>query len=349
MRKAPLATAIAAATGLAAATGAAQADELFIYNWTNYTSPEVIDKFEEEYGIDVTLDVYTSNEDLMARLHAGDTGFDIAMPSDSYVARMIEEDMLHSFDATQLENFGNVMAPHDAPFFDEERMYSAPYMWGTTGIGYRTDVLPEGEEPEHSWAEVFEPREAFQGEVAMLNEMSDVMAAAAFYLGYEPCTEDPAEWQDIQDLLEDQQPHVKQYNATGTDESLVSGEILIHQMWNGAAHRAWREDKAIGYLYPEEGTVFWSDNMVIPRGANNVENAKKFINFMMDQESAAMTSNFTGYASAIRDTEPYLDAELAESPAVNVPEAFADRLTAVEACSERSDELRDRVWTRIMQ
>lgn len=346
MRRASLATAILATTGLAAAS-AAVADELFVYNWTNYTSPDVIEKFEEETGISVTLDVYTSNEDLMARLHAGDTGFDIAMPSDSYVQRMIAEDMLHPFDATSLENFDNVMAPHDAPFFDEERMYSAPYMWGTTGLGYRTDVIDE--ELEHTWAEVFEPRDEFKGEIGMLNDVNDVMAAAAFYLGFETCSEDPAEWQQIQDLLEEQGQHVKTYNATGTDESLVSGEILIHHMWNGAAHRAWRDDNAIGYLYPKEGTVFWSDNMVIPKGAENIENARKFINFMMSEQAAAMTSNYTGYASTIRGTEPYLDDELAESPAVVVPEEFADRLVAVEACSERSDELRDRVWTRIRQ
>jgi len=346
MRKAPLATAILAATGMTAAT-AVSADELFIYNWTNYTSPEVIEKFEEETGISVTLDVYTSNEDLMARLIAGDTGFDIALPSDSYVERMLEEDMLYAFDATSLENFPNVMAPHDSPYFDEERMYSAPYMWGTTGIGYRTDVVDE--ELEHSWAEIFDPRDEFKGEIGMLNEVSDAVNAAKFYLGLEPCSEDPEDWQQVQDLMLEQRQHVKTYNATGTDESLVSGEILIHQMWNGAAHRAWRDDKNISYLYPEEGTVFWSDNMVIPKGANNKENAKKFINFMMSQEAAAMTSNFTGYASAIRDTEPYLDDELAESPAVNVPEEFADRLVSIASCSERSDELRDRVWTRILQ
>lgn len=334
-------------TGILATT-TTQAEELYIFNWTSYTSPKVIEKFEEKYDIDVTVDVFSSNSDLMARLHAGDTGFDLAMPSDSYVERMIEEDMLYAFDATSLENFDNVRAPHDEPFFDPERKYSAPYMWGTTGIGYRSDLV-EGGELDHSWAEVFEPREELQGEIGMLNEIGDVIAAAAFYLDIDPCTEDPDEWQEIQQLLEEQGDHVKAYNETGTDEALVSGEIPVHQMWNGAAHRAWREEPNVDYLYPKEGTVFWSDNMVIPKGASNKENAKKFINFLMGQEAAAMTSNYTGYASAIRGTEPYLDEELAESPAVNVPEEFADRLVAVQPCSERSDELRDRVWSRLKE
>lgn len=329
--------------------GPAQAEELFVFNWTSYTSPEVIEAFEEETGISVTLDVYTSNEDLMAKLRAGGATYDVALPSDSYVARMIEEDMLHPFDAASLPNFENVMAPHDAPYYDPERKYSAPYMWGTTGIGYRKDAVPEGEELEHSWKEIFEPREAFQGQIGMLNEIGDVIQAAAFYLDIDACTEDPDEWRQIQELLLEQRPHVKAYSATGTDAALVSGEILMHQMWNGAAHRAWRDDKQIDYLYPKEGVVFWADNMVIPKNAANVENAKKFINFMMSEEAAAMTSNFTGYSNTVRGASAMMSDELRESPAVNVPEEFGGRLKMIPPCSQRSDELRDRVWTRVLQ
>lgn len=342
-----------AALGFAAASGMglsqANADELFLFNWTNYTSPEVIEKFEEETGIRVVLDVYTSNEDLMAKLRAGGESYDVALPSDSYVKRMIDEDMLHPFDARSLPNFEHVMEPHDAPYYDPERMYSAPYMWGTTGIGYRMDALEDGERLEHTWREIFEPREEFQGEIGMLNEIGDVMQAAAFYLGIEPCTENPEDWQQIQDLLLEQKEHVKTYSATGTDASLVAGEILMHHMWNGAAHRAWREDPNIDYIYPEEGVVFWADNMVIPKGARNVENAKKFIDFMMSPEAAAETSNFTGYSNTIRGTSAMLVEDLRESPAVNVPEEYGERLKMIPPCSQRSDELRDRVWTRVLQ
>jgi spermidine/putrescine transport system substrate-binding protein len=278
---------------LAGSTALAQSDELYLYNWTNYTAPEVVERFEEETGIRVVLDTYTSNEDLMARLQAGGAGYDVALPSDSYVQRLIEEDLLVPFDATQLENFENVMAPHDAPFYDPERMYSAPYMLGTTGIAYDSAVA-EGEELPHSWDVIFNPPEPFHGEIAMLDNIGEVTTAAAFLVGVDPCTESPEDWQRIQDVLLEQRPHVKRYNSSGTHDSMIAGEVLMHQMWNGAAHRAFREKESIRYLYPEEGVVFWMDNMVIPRGARNVENAKKFINFMMSPEAAAMSSNFTG-------------------------------------------------------
>lgn len=343
-----LLTATAVATVLAGGAASAQADELYLFNWTSYTSTEAIEKFEEEYGISVTLDTYTSNEDLMSVLRGGAT-YDVALPSGSFVIRMIEEDMLYPFDATSMENFENVIAPHDSLYFDPERMYSAPYMWGTTGIAYRTDALPEGEELEESWSAIFEPREEFQGEIGMLNDPGEVTTAAAFYLGLDPCTEDPEDWQQIQELLEAQNPNVKAYNSGGTDASIVSGEILMHQTWNGATHRAWREIGTVGYLYPEEGVVSWTDNFVIPKGAENVENAKKFINFMMRPDVAAMSSNFSGYSNAIRGSEGMLVAELAESPAVNVPEGYEDRMEMIPPCSQRSEDLRDRVWTRLMQ
>ena len=329
------------------AAATAQADELYLYNWTNYTSQEVLDMFEEETGIEVILDVYTSNEDLMARMQAGGATYDVVLPSDSYVERMIEQDLLYEFDATSLENFDNLMEDHQSPYFDPERAYSAPYMWGTTSIAYNTDVV---DEPlDHSWREIFEPREEFQGEIGMLDEMSDVIAAAAFYLGIDHCSEDPDDWQAIQDLLMEQREHVKLYNATGTDDSMITGETLMHQMWNGAAHRAWRENDSISYLYPEEGVIFWSDNLVIPRDAQNVENAKAFINFMMSPEAAALTSNETGYMNAVSGSDAMLADDLRKSEAVNMPEEFGDRLRETPPCSRQADDLRDRVWTAVMQ
>lgn len=342
-------TLLAGVAGMAMLAGsAAQADELYVFTWTNYTDPEVIEQFEEETGINVVIDTYTSNDDLMARLQAGGATYDVALPSDSYVQRLIEEDLLQPFDATQLENFENVLPPHDEPFYDPERLHSAPYMLGTTGIAYDSAVV-EGEELPHSWEVIFEPREDFQGEIAMLDNIDEVAFAAAFYVGADPCTEDLEDWERIQEVLMDQREHVKLYNSSGTHDAMIAGEVLMHQMWNGAAHRAYSEKDTIRFLYPEEGVVFWMDNFVIPRGAQNVENAKTFINFMMRPEIAAQSSNFTGYNSAIRGASEHLSDELKTSPAVNMPEEFSDRLTMPPPCSQRSDELRDRVWTRLMQ
>ena len=189
---------------LAGATAAKAEGELFLYNWSNYFPPELLTKFEEETGIAVTLDVYDSNETMLAKLQAGAGGYDVIVPSGYMVAILIEEGLAQRIDTLEMPNGAKVVAPHDAPFFDPERLYSAPYMWGTTGVTYDSARI-EGE-LEESWKEVFEPRPELQGQIAMLNDEVEVYNAAAYYLGFNKCTESPEEAQAILDLLEAQKP-----------------------------------------------------------------------------------------------------------------------------------------------
>jgi spermidine/putrescine transport system substrate-binding protein len=332
------------AAAIMAGTTAVQAKELFLYNWANYFPPDLIEKFEEETGIDVTLDVYDSNETMLAKLQAGAAGYDIVFPSGYMVDVMREEGLAMKIDAGELENFGNVQAPHDSPSYDPERAYSAPYMWGTTGIAYDTAKAPE---LEATWKEFFEPRDELKGKIAALNDQVEMYNAAARYLGIDVCTEDAEQAQAILELLTAQKPHLALYSSTGTIDRMVAGEVVMHHMWNGAAHRAREQRETVTYLYPKEGLAFWSDNMVVPKGAPNPENAKTFINWMMMPENAAAASNYTGYMNAVDGSGEYLDAALKDDPAVNMPPEYADRLRPSKECSTAARELRDKVWTTL--
>ena len=335
----------AAAFALGAGGAAAQENgELYLYNWANYFPPDLIEKFEEETGIDVTLDVYDSNETMLAKLQAGASGYDVIFPSGYMVGVLIDEGLARKIDASQMENFSNVRAPHDAPSYDPERAYSAPYMWGTTGLAYDTARAPE---LEASWKEYFEPREELSGKIAALNDQVEMYNSGARYLGIDVCTEDAADAQKILELLQAQKPHLAIYSSTGTIDRMVAGEVVMHHMWNGAAHRAKEQRETITYLYPKEGLVFWSDNLVVAADAPNVGNARTFINWMMDPENAAAASNYTGYMNAIAGSGEYLDASLKNDPAVNMPEEYADRLRPSKECSPAARELRDKVWTRL--
>ncbi|MBK1698243.1 extracellular solute-binding protein [Rhodovibrio salinarum] len=335
----------AAAVTINAGGAAAQdAGELYLYNWANYFPPELIEKFEQETGVDVTLDVYDSNETMLAKLQAGASGYDIVFPSGYMLGVIIDEGLARKIDASELSNFGNVRAPHDAPSFDPERAYSAPYMWGTTGIAYDTDRAPELEE---SWKEFFKPRDALKGKIAALNDQVEMYNAGARYLGIDVCTEQPKQAQQILDLLEAQKPHLAMYSSTGTVDRMIAGEVVMHHMWNGAAHRAKEQRESIKYLYPKEGLAFWSDHMVVVKNAPNPENARTFINWMMAPENAAAASNYTGYMNAIEGSSQYLNASLKNDPAVNMPDAYADRLRPSKECSPEARELRDKVWTRL--
>lgn len=335
-------TALAA---LAAGPAAAQSGELFLYNWSNYFPPDLLDKFEEDTGIAVTLDIYESNESMLAKLQAGAAGYDVIVPSDWMVDIMIKEGMALEINASEMENFANVMPPHAEPWYDPERAYSAPYMWGTTGFTY--DSARVSEPLEESWGAIFEPGEEISGSIAMLNDPASVYNAAAFYLGVDQCTEDPEVAAQILELLEAQKPHVALYNSDGTIERMIAGEVIVHMQWNGAAHRTREGLPTATYVYPKEGLDFWTDNFMVPVDAPNPENAKIFINWMMDPENIAIASNFTGYMNAIRGSSEFLDESLKNDPAVNMPEEYTDRLRPAQNCSAEAVELRDRVWTRL--
>ena len=320
--------------------------ELFLYNWSNYFPPELLEKFEQETGIKVTLDVYDSNETLLAKLQAGAAGYDVIVPSDYMVGIMISEGILGKIDAAQMENFKNVMPPHDSTPFDPKREYSAPYMWGTTGLTYDSARVPGGQLDE-SWQEFFEPREELKGQIAALNDEVEMWNAAAYYLGFDKCTEDAEQAKAMLELMETQKPHLAMYQSDGTIDRMIAGEVIMHQQWNGASHRTREKLESARYIYPKEGITFWNDNFAVPKGAPNLDNAKTFINWMMAPENVAVASNFTGYMNAIKGSDEYLDESLKNDPAVNMPTEYADRLRPAKNCSPAARELRDRVWTRL--
>lgn len=331
---------------MAALPASAQDKELFFYNWTNYYPPELLQKFEQETGIKVTLDGYDSNETLLAKLQAGATGYDVIVPSDYMVDIMAKQGLLEEIDASAMPSFANVGAPHDKPWYDPERKYSAPYMWGTTGFSYDTAAVP-GVTVDESWWSIFNPEGPFAGKLAMLNDSAEVYYAAAMYLGIDRCTESSEDAGKIYDLLAAQKPAVALYNSDGTIERMIAGEVVAHQQWNGAAHRTREGRPTVVYVYPKEGLNFWADNFAVPKGAPHLEEAKIFIEWMMRPENIAAASNFTGYNSAINGAAEFMDPTLADDPAVVTPAEDLDRLRAAPSCSDAAIELRDRVWTRL--
>jgi spermidine/putrescine transport system substrate-binding protein len=236
----------------APAPAAAQSKELLLFNWSNYTSPDMLRRFEAETGIKVTLDVYDTNETMLAKLQAGGTGYDVVVPSGPTLQTMIADGLVIRVDAGKMRNFKNVRAPFDKPPFDPERAYSVPYMWGSTGIAYDTAKV-NGGKLDDTWKELFEPRPELVGKIGMLSDMGEVFVAAAHYLSIDICTESATDAQKILDLLQKQKPAVKLYNASGTADRVGAGEVAMQHMWNGAYHRAHKQRDTVAYIYPREG------------------------------------------------------------------------------------------------
>jgi spermidine/putrescine transport system substrate-binding protein len=337
-----------AALALAGAATAAQAQskELLLFNWSNYMPPDLLKRFEAETGIKVTLDVYDTNETMLAKLQAGGGGYDVVVPTGPTLKAMIRDGLLLKIDANKLANFKNVKKPFDAPEYDPERAYSVPYLWGSTGIAYDTSVAKDVK-LDDSWKELFEPRPEFQGKIGMLSDIGEVFTAAAHYLGIDTCTENPEDGQKILDLLMKQKPAVKLYNASGTADRVAAQEVAMQQMWNGAFFRAHKKLATLAYIYPKEGTNLWGDNLAVPKGAKNVENAKTFLNWMMDPKNIAEASNFLGYNNAITGSDQYFIDLIKNEPAINSPPEVINRFKPTRECSKANVDMRNSVWTRL--
>ena len=340
---------LAATTALAAAFAAAPAKgadegELYIYNWTDYTSPALIEKFESETDIEVTVDSYDSNETLLAKLKSGNATYDIVVPSHNFVPILIEEGLLQKVNAKQLDGYNNIAERWRDPRWDPGNRYTIPWQWGTTSFMVNTDVY-DGEID--TYATLFEPPKALQGAIGMMGSPEEIVSMALIYMDKPLCNTNPETMQQVYQLLKAQKPHVKVYNSDGIKERLLSGDTDMHMIWNGYAMRAKADKPALEYAFPKEGVVTWMDNLAVPANAENPENARRFLAFMMQPENAAMQSNFARYANGIAGTAPHLDDSLTEAPAFRVPEGVPTVFG--EACGEKAIELQSRVWTRLLQ
>ncbi|CAN7224066.1 ABC transporter substrate-binding protein [Aminobacter sp. LjRoot7] len=332
--------ALLASTSLASAEGA-----LNIYNWGNYISPDMIKKFEEKFSVKVTVTDYDSNDTALAKVRQGGHGFDVAMPSQTYVPIWISEGLVLETNPGGMENFKNVAPEWANPAFDPGRKYTVPWAWGTVGVVVNTDVY-KGDI--NTWKIVFDTPDELKGKVNVVPEMNDVMHAAIKYVGGEQCTGDKEVLKKVRDVLVAAKPNwiAMEYN---TIEKMGAGDFKATSDWNGSALRQRLKNPAIHYGYPVEGFQYWSDNVVVLKEAKNVENAKLFQNFMMDPENAAMNSAFHRYANGIAGSEKFMPADMTSAPEVVVPEEFKKNGEILQTCAPEVTALYTKIWTELQK
>lgn len=346
MRFSKIMVALAAGTMLSAASFAAQAEgQLNIYNWAGYTPPELVEKFQKETGINVTIDTYDSNETLLAKLKAGGGGYDIIVTAHTFIEVNAMEGLIQKFNPKDLPNYKYLAKQFVDPSWDQEGQYSLPYQWGTTSFAVDRAVY---DGPIDSFETLFNPPAELAGKVGMLRGGSDIIPMAQLYLGVPFCSEDPVEMQKVLDLLMAQKPAVKAYaGAAALRDLMVSGEISMTSNYSGQVQRSRREKDTVEYIYPKEGVIAWVDALAIPTDAQNFENARKFANFLLDPENAGALSNHAGYANGSVGSQEFMKAELVEAPELNVPEGL--RTEPMKTCSPAANELEARIMTQLMQ
>jgi spermidine/putrescine transport system substrate-binding protein len=335
-----------AATALLAFAGMAQADgELNIYNWGDYTSPEMIKKFEQAHNVKVTITDYDSNDTALAKVRAGGHGFDIVVPSANYVPIWVKEGLLLEARPDQMENFKNVDPRWVDVHWDPGRHYSVPWQWGVTGIGVNTKVY-SGDI--NTSAIFLDPPAELVGKINVAPEMNDVLYATIKYFGGDWCTDDKELLRKIRDKLVEAKTKWLAMDYSVTDK-LPTGDYSAVYYWNGAIMRSRLANPDIKFGYPKEGYPIFMDSVAILKDAKNVENAKLFMNFIMDPENAAMVSAFAKYANGIKGSEQFMPEDMKTAPELVVPAEFEKAGEFLEACSPEVVSLYSRIWTDVQK
>jgi spermidine/putrescine transport system permease protein len=313
---------------------------LNLYIWSNYIAPETLRRFEQRHGVRVNLDLYDSNEALLAKVQAGNVDYDVMCPSNYPIEILRAQGLLRPLDHSALPNLRNV----DPRFLDSEydpgNRFSVPYFWGTCGIGYRRSRAGAVE----SWAALWDAR--FAGRILMLDDPRETLGAALKWRGHSLNTGEPALLEEARALLLRQKPLVRSYDSANYHDALLSGEVWLAQGWNGQFARVIEQDPDLAYVIPREGGSLFVDSLAIPAGAPHPELAHAFIDFTLEPEIAAEICRTMGYSTPNRAALRLLPPELLANPAVFPP---ADVLARVELIEDIGDaaQLYDRMWTEV--
>ncbi|RLT92966.1 polyamine ABC transporter substrate-binding protein [Ketobacter sp.] len=342
-------------------TTVVSAEELHIYNWSDYIAEDTVSKFEEETGIKVSYDVYDSNEVLEAKLFAGRSGYDLVFPTARpFADRHIQAKAYQKLDKSKLSNIGNLDAGilTSLSDIDPGNAYLVPYMWGTTGIGYNVDKVTAilGEMPKDTWRLLFDPEivaKLSSCGVTLMDDPTEVFVAARAYLGKDTADFSADAVKEAVDQISKVRKNIKYFHSSQYINDLANGDICVAHGYSGdilqARDRAAEADNGVkvAYAVPSEGAVVWTDVMAIPADAKNVDQALKFINYLMRPDVIAAATNFVAYANANAKAAALVDPEIANDPGIYPPAATREKLLVLKTPTEKQARDMNRAWTRL--
>lgn len=320
--------------------------ELNLYAWSEYVPHAMLEQFAQEYNVHVNYDTYSSNEELLAKLQAGASNYDVIIPSDYTVDALIKQGLLDTIDVSQLPNFQNIADQFKNPAFDPGNKYTVPYQWGTTAIAVNTDKVKT---PITKYADLWSSD--FENNLVLLDDEREVIGMALVTLGYDKNSTNPGQLELAKQKLIELKPNIKLFDSDSPKTALLSGEATAGLVWNGEAALASRENPAIKYILPEEGAGLWYDNLAIPKDPPHKDAALAFLNFVMRPDMSVLISKEFPYSNPnqaaleyMKQNDPEVYQVYINSPATNPPpEAIEKGHTVIDVGD--ATRLYDKLWT----
>lgn len=348
--------------GLLTSTLARAEEVVRVYNWSDYIAPKVLENFEKETGIHVVYDVFDSNEVLEAKLLSGRSGYDVVVPTNHFMAKQIQAGAFQKLDKSKLPNLKNLdpklMKQLDK--VDPGNQYSVPYLWGTTGIGYNVDKVKAilgDNAPVDSMALIFDPKYAkplAECGISFLDSPDEMIPHALQYLGLNPNSTKRADYKKAGELLSKVRPYIRYFHSSRFISDLANGDICVAFGFSGdifqAAQRAKeaKNGQHIKYSIPKEGANLWFDMLAIPADAANVDNAHKFINYLLRPDVIAQISDYVAYANPNLPAQKLLEPEIRNNAEIYPPKEVMDKLFLNDVRPLKAQRDMTRVWTKVI-
>lgn len=331
------------------------ADVLHLYNWNNYISDTTVARFEASCRCRLVQDYYSDNEEMLAKLAAGASGYDLIVPTGNAVEALIKSQQLRPLDKQLLPNLKNIDPAYLDTVFDPGNRYSVPYAYTITLIGYNVERMRELDLPTDTWAVIFEPKylRKLKGRVTVLDSQRELMAAALKYLGYSVNDVDESHWRQARDLIIRAKPYWAAFNASSYIKELTVGNIWLAHGYSNDMFQAQQDAKhagrpfTIAYSTPKEGAVLALDSMVIHQSGPRPDLAHRFINFMLEGRNSAELTNLIGSGNPNRAALPYIDPAIAANRAIFPTPDILRRLEMLRDLDRTQRRVLSRMWTEI--
>lgn len=317
---------------------------LHVYSWSTYIDDDLLKSFEQETGIKVIADIYDSNETMLAKMVAGGgKQYSIIYPSDYMVGQMAELNLLSPIDKERVPGYADLLAQWKSPSYDVDNTNSVPYAWGTTGLVYNTEVLTK---PVTDWSYLWNNQKQLSGKMTLLNDVREVMGFTLKSLGFSNSTTDPKQIEAAYKKLAQLKPAVSSFTTDGWRDQIVVGDLLLSHAYSVDGIDAMASNSKLKYIIPTSGATVWTDTMVIPKNAPNIDAAYKWIEYTVNPETAAVALARLKFATPNQKTLELLPSELRENPALIPPEAVLAKCEVLDNV-DSATELYDRYWTQL--